>query len=119
MTCTVHAFDALPEFVIEKLEANPRLLSKRTAADIKSELGATTAEQNELALSALKEAIDLLEAGKLDPSKIASFISQKLNPKNEADSGTTDHCLATTSKSGAFQSQPNCHHPNFHSRAQR
>lgn len=72
------AFEALPEFLIAKLEANPRLLSRNAAADIKSVLAKTPSDLFDLALSALKEAIQLLESGELDQTKIAKFIATKI-----------------------------------------
>jgi ParB family chromosome partitioning protein len=72
------AYDALPEFVIAKLEANPRLLSRNAAADIKRVLNKITPEHYDFALSVFKEAIALLEVAEMDQTKIAHFIAAKV-----------------------------------------
>jgi ParB family chromosome partitioning protein len=72
------AFDALPSFLIKKLESNPRLISRNAASDIKRVLTNTSPENSEFALSALKEAIHFLENAALDQTKIANYIIQKV-----------------------------------------
>lgn len=72
------AYDSLPDFVIEKLEINPRLLSRNAASDVKRIFNNTLQEHYDVALSAFKEAIDLLETGEIDQTKIANFISLKV-----------------------------------------
>ena len=72
------AYDALPEFVIEKLEVNPRLLSRNAAADIKRVFNKISPEYYEFALSAFKEAVALLESAEIDQTKIANFIALKV-----------------------------------------
>lgn len=72
------AYDTLPDFLIEKLESNPRLISRNAASDIKRVLTNINPEQGEFALSALKEAIGFLENAELDQTKIANFINQKV-----------------------------------------
>jgi len=72
------AYDVLPEFVIEKLETNPRLLSRNAAADIKRVFNKITPEHYDFALSVFKEAIALLEEAKMDQTKIANFIAMKV-----------------------------------------
>jgi ParB family chromosome partitioning protein len=72
------AYDALPDFVIEKLEANPRLLSRNAAADIKRIFNKVVPEHYDFALSAFKEAIVLLEVAEMDQTKIANFIAMKV-----------------------------------------
>jgi ParB family transcriptional regulator, chromosome partitioning protein len=72
------AYNALPDFVIEKLETNPRLLSRNAAADIKRVFNKITPEHYNFALSVLKEAIALLETAEIDQTKIAHFIAMKV-----------------------------------------
>jgi ParB family chromosome partitioning protein len=76
------AYDALPDFVIEKLEANPRLLSRNATADIKRVFNNILPEHSDFALSTFKEAIALLEAAEMDQTKIASFIAMKVKHFN-------------------------------------
>ncbi len=71
------AYDALPEFVIEKLENNPRLLARNAAADIKRVLNKIAAEHQDIALSILQEAMTLLEQQQIEQTKIAAFIASK------------------------------------------
>jgi len=79
------SYDALPEFVIEKLETNPRLLSRNAAADIKRIFNKISSEHYELALSAFKEAFALLEAAEIDQTKIANFIALKVKRYSEGE----------------------------------
>jgi ParB family transcriptional regulator, chromosome partitioning protein len=72
------AYDTLPAFLVEKLESNPRLVSRNAASEIKRVLTNTNPEQSEFALSALKEAIQLLENAEIDQTKIANYIIQKV-----------------------------------------
>ena len=76
------SFEGLPSFVLEKLEADPSLLGKTAATDIKSALGKFDEKQKALALTYLAEAIDLLEAKELDQNKIVKHIQNGL--KNDA-----------------------------------
>ncbi len=71
------AYDALPEFVIEKLENNPRLLARNAAADIKRVLNKIASEHQGIAFSILQEAMTLLEQQQIEQTKIASFIASK------------------------------------------
>ncbi|MDD5273438.1 MAG: ParB/RepB/Spo0J family partition protein, partial [Methylovulum sp.] len=68
------AYDALPEFIIEKLELNPVLFSRNTASDIKRMLKNMPEEKHEIALDALKKAVALVEKKELDQSKIARYV---------------------------------------------
>ncbi|MBT9099792.1 ParB/RepB/Spo0J family partition protein [Methylovulum psychrotolerans] len=69
------AYDALPDFIIEKLEINPVLLSRNTASDIKRLLKSIPEAQQDVALNALKEAIAMVEKKDLDQSKIARYVA--------------------------------------------
>jgi ParB family chromosome partitioning protein len=68
------AFEAMPAFLIERLDANPRIISKFTACEIKRVVNATPLDDMGLAESILKEAIDLIDSNQLDQTKIASHL---------------------------------------------
>lgn len=70
------AFDALPTFVVEKLEQNPRLISRTAATDIKAMLLRENARP--AALDALREAVNLVAAKELDQTKIVSHVASVL-----------------------------------------
>lgn len=73
------AYDALPEFLIEKLEFNPVLFSRNTASDIKRVLKNIPEEKNDIAITALQEAVMLVEKKELDQSKIARYVTNMVN----------------------------------------
>jgi ParB family chromosome partitioning protein len=85
------AYDALPDFVIAKLESNPRLLSRNAAADIKRVFNQITAEHYDVALSVFKEAIALLETADMEQTKIAGFITMKVKQFSHSDSVNLQH----------------------------
>ena len=70
------AFDSLPAFVVDRLEQNPRLLSRTAATDIKAVLTKTNATP--AVLEALRVAIDLVVAKELDQTKIADYVTRAL-----------------------------------------
>jgi ParB family chromosome partitioning protein len=72
------SFDSLPEFLIEKLQTNPRLLGRRAADEIKRALNNCQAHELDVALDALKEAISLLEEGVIGQGQIAKAVVQKV-----------------------------------------
>lgn len=72
------AFESLPDLITEKLEVNPRLISRNAAADIKRVLNNCLDNEYDFAIAALKEAIHLLENNEIDQGKIANFIFQKV-----------------------------------------
>ncbi len=100
------AFDALPDFVIEKLETNPRLLARNAAAEIKRVLNKTSPEHHEFALSVLVEALTLLEQGEIDQTKIAQLIEQKIKHLSAGENLDLDkkkeHLFINTKKVGHF-----------------
>jgi len=73
------AFDSLPEFLIKKLEDNPRLISRSAAYDIKSVFNNCEEVNLDIANSALEQAITLLEETELDQGKVANFIKNHIN----------------------------------------
>lgn len=75
------AFEAMPTFLIERLDANPNIISKFTACEIKRILNASESQDLVLIESILKDAIDLIETGQLDQTKIASHMLASLKAK--------------------------------------
>ncbi len=75
------AFEAMPTFLIERLDTNPSIISKFTAGEIKRILNATESDDLEMVEGILKDAIDLIEAGQLDQTKIASHLLASLKTK--------------------------------------
>jgi len=72
------AFEAMPAFLIERLEANPSLISKFTAGEVKRVLNGTATDDLATAEDLLKEAIDLIETGQLDQTKIGPYLLASL-----------------------------------------
>jgi ParB family transcriptional regulator, chromosome partitioning protein len=104
------SFEGLPNFVLEKLEADPSLLGKTAATEIKSALAKVEDKQKQLALTYLAEAIDLLEAKELDQNKIVRHIQTGL--KNDAanviESLTRrEEFIVDGKKIGFFTTSPN------------
>lgn len=79
------AYDALPSFVLEKLEKSPRLLSRSAAAEIKSFL--SKKENAQQVLDALQSAIILVEENRLDQTKVVDYMIRTL--RGEAEQSTT------------------------------
>lgn len=104
------AYDALPDFVIEKLETNPRLFSRNAAADIKRVFNKITPEHYDFALSAFKEAIALLEMAEIDQTKIANFIAVKVKHFSVGEmvdvSNQKEDMFVKNKKIGYFSSSP-------------
>lgn len=103
------SFDTLPEFLIEKLTENPRLLSRNAASDIKRTLSKHN-EHNELSIAVLKSAIDLLEKRELDQTKIAQFLSQNIKSALSGLTGVInkkDEFIVNGKKVGSFSSSQN------------
>ena len=95
------AYEAMPDFVLERLEENPRLLSRNAVADIKRVLNKTTSDQYDMALSVLKEAIAL----NIEQTKIANFIATKIKQLNSNnDSITKEELFLQEKKIGYFSS---------------
>lgn len=70
------AFDDLPEMVIQRLNLNPRLLSRSAAADLRRALNST--DDVILRQAACEEAWPLLEAGALEQTKLAAYVRRLL-----------------------------------------
>lgn len=104
------SFDLLPDFLIEKLNINPRLLSRNAAADIKRVLNKTSPEYLDFAISSLHIAIDLLEKKEIDQTKIAQYLTLSIKNSmlgiNESIK-KKDEFLIKGKKIGFFSSSPN------------
>lgn len=72
------AFEALPEDLRARLDAQPRLLSRAAAADVKRMLA------DERALPLLREAWTKLEAGELQQTRLAAFVAAGLGKAEPA-----------------------------------
>jgi len=83
-----YAYDDLPQFIITDLNANPRLLSRSAASDIKRLL--KQCGQLPSFNAYLAEAWALLLENELDQTKIAAFVTRKLKGYEEKDSHIHD-----------------------------
>jgi ParB family chromosome partitioning protein len=83
-----YAYDDLPEYIIADLNANPRLLSRSAASDIKRLLKQykDLPSFNEY----LSEAWALLLNNNLDQTKITTYVARKLKGNDEKDSHIQD-----------------------------
>ncbi len=87
-----YAFEHLPKPILARLDANPRLLSRAAASDIKRTM--QSIEPPSLMLELFNRAWDLLEAGLLEQTKIAHFLSREFrmikegNPARRHDTQT-------------------------------
>lgn len=71
-----YAYDDLPQFIIDDLNNNPRLLSRAAASDIKRLLNEN--KDNQYVHDYLTEAWGLLLESELDQTKIAAYVARKL-----------------------------------------
>lgn len=78
-----YAYDDLPEFIINDLNKNPRLLSRSAASDIKRLLNQN--KDTPLFSAYLAEAWALLLDNELDQTKITAYVSRKLKGLDEKD----------------------------------
>lgn len=79
------AFDSLPDSIRLRLDKKPRLLARAAAADIKRVL--QKANMSSSVLNQLDLAWELLEAGRLEQTKVAAFISRAI----ESVADSTSH----------------------------
>jgi ParB family chromosome partitioning protein len=79
-----YAYDDLPQFMITDLNANPRLLSRSAASDIKRLLKHCSHLPSFNAY--LAEAWALLLDNELDQTKITAYVTRKLKGHDEKDS---------------------------------
>ena len=76
------AFEALPQFVRDSLEQDPRLLSRSAAADIKRVLQQYA--DNERAIESLQRAWTLLLEGHLEQTKVAAHIGRSMSADDQS-----------------------------------
>ncbi|MFO1429956.1 MAG: ParB/RepB/Spo0J family partition protein [Candidatus Competibacteraceae bacterium] len=82
------AFESLPDTILSKLSANPRLLSRAAAADIKRVM--QLIEPQSLADELLSQAWSLLEAGSLEQTKLAAYLALEFKARQQGQ--TAVHC---------------------------
>ena len=92
-----YTFEHLPESILARLDANPRLLSRAAAADIKRTM--QSIEPPSLALELLNRAWDLLEAGLLEQTKVSNFLLRELRISKEG-SVSRPHETQTLAQNG-------------------
>lgn len=76
------AFEALPQFVRDSLDQDPRLLSRSAAADIKRVL--QQYEDNERAIESLQKAWSFLLEGHLEQTKVAAHIVRSMSADDQS-----------------------------------
>ncbi len=92
-----YTFEHLPKSILARLDANPRLLSRAAAADIKRTM--QSIEPPSLALELLNRAWDLLEAGLLEQTKVSNFLLRELRISKEG-SVSRPHETQTLAQNG-------------------
>lgn len=92
-----YTFEHLPQPILARLDANPRLLSRAAAADIKRTI--QSIEPPSLALELLNRAWDLLEAGQLEQTKVSNFLLRELRISKEG-SVSRPHETQTLAQNG-------------------
>jgi len=78
-----YAFEYFPEPILARLDANPRLLSRAAAADIKRTM--QSIDPPLLAIELLNRAWELLEAGVLEQTKLSGFMLRELRISKEGN----------------------------------
>ena len=92
-----YTFEHLPQPILARLDANPRLLSRAAAADIKRTI--QSIEPPSLALELLNRAWYLLEAGQLEQTKVSNFLLRELRISKEG-SVSRPHETQTLAQNG-------------------
>lgn len=93
-----YAFEHLPEPILVKLDANPRLLSRAAAADIKRTM--QSIEPPPLALELLNRAWDLLETGALEQTKLSNFLLRELRISKDSNASRLHETHQTLAREG-------------------
>lgn len=78
-----YAFEYFPEPILARLDANPRVLSRAAAADIKRTM--QSIDPPLLAIELLNRAWELLEAGVLEQTKLSGFMLRELRISKEGN----------------------------------
>lgn len=98
------AFADLPELLRERLRLNPKLLSRSAASDIVKVLKDNSASSE--ITGRITEALTLLEQGKLDQTKFASYlVHSAVRPLSARERPT--HLMSRGAKVGSFLKGPN------------
>ncbi|MDK2125441.1 ParB/RepB/Spo0J family partition protein [Parachitinimonas caeni] len=87
------SFEELPSEIQTTLDSRPELLARKAATDIRAVLK----KDPEHAMPHLLEAWSMLEAGKIEQTKIAQYIKQRLEPQKEKSLPAT-HALMRAGK---------------------
>lgn len=87
-----YAFEVLPDPILSKLDDKPHLLSRAAATDLKRFIGQI--EDMSVAMPLLMNAWELLEAGKLEQTKLVSYLLKALKTRNNDESGPETHRLS-------------------------
>ena len=95
------AFDALPAFILEKLEANPRLIGRTAATDIKALLTKTNGSPE--SLEVLRSGIGLVALKELDQSKIVDYVNRSLRGDVMRSAPTTTSITQNGVKVGSIK----------------
>lgn len=75
------AFESLPDDILSKLGANPHLLSRAAAADVKRVM--QLIEPQSLARELLSQAWSLLETGALEQTKLAAYLAAEFKARQQ------------------------------------
>ncbi|MFL9922584.1 ParB/RepB/Spo0J family partition protein [Paraburkholderia fungorum] len=98
------SFSSLPDNIRKRLAARPKLLSRSAAADIVSVL--KEAGDDEAISRRLEEAWALLENGKLDQTKVATFLRHTAAATPPASRQKPTHIVKRGAKVGTFSQTP-------------
>ena len=93
-----YAFEYFPEPILARLDANPRLLSRAAAADIKRTM--QSIDPPSLGLELLNRAWDLLEAGVLEQTKLSNFLLRELRISKEENAPRFHETHQTLAREG-------------------
>lgn len=93
-----YAFEYFPEPILARLDANPRLLSRAAAANIKRTM--QSIDPPSLALELLNRAWDLLEAGVLEQTKLSDFLLRELRISKEKNAPRFHEARQTLAREG-------------------
>lgn len=93
-----YAFEHFPESILAKLDANPRLLSRAAAADIKRTM--QSIDPPSLALELLNRAWEMLEAGVLEQTKFSNFLLREVQIAKEGSEARFHEPRQTLAREG-------------------
>lgn len=85
------AFDSLPDFILNDLDTNPKLLSRSSAEQIKKMLAQYT--NSDTVRSSLETAWNLLKDGQLPQTKITTYVKNKFMEVCGVNQASTENAL--------------------------